>query len=339
MFNIGRDRGCRTGPVPVSVCVCVTVSWVDGGGVTRSRPTFETASRSTVAPEFVGTITALAATDLPVLMTIEQTARLLGISRSAAYRAVAAGHIPTVRFGRRLFVPPRTAARDARPRTADRPCRRRGQQLNRPCTGRRASPAARRPQRGGSRGRVAAGHRSSWTAHDRSGRPVTRKSNSEAEGVCEQLDWIRREQFTYYLTIAYMVTDPTDWPRSDARSTAASKPRSAWHRRDRPVPTPTRVPRPTPNRNDKPWPCWMRSAIASTPPSTGSDSPSPYGTDVTKSPHRGAATPGHNACAPARSYVRNEASSRIDQPGHTGGCAQVSRSPELVNVQLLHLRS
>jgi len=41
---------------------------------------------------------------------------------------------------------------------------------------------------------------------------VTRKSNSEAEGVCEQLDWIRREQFTYYLTIAYMVTDPTDWP-------------------------------------------------------------------------------------------------------------------------------
>lgn len=51
------------------------------------------------------TITALAATDLPVLMTIEQTAQLLGISRSAAYRAAAAGQIPTVRFGRRLFVP------------------------------------------------------------------------------------------------------------------------------------------------------------------------------------------------------------------------------------------
>ena len=40
------------------------------------------------------TITALAATDLPVLMTIEQTAQLLGISRSAAYRAAAAGQIP-----------------------------------------------------------------------------------------------------------------------------------------------------------------------------------------------------------------------------------------------------
>lgn len=51
------------------------------------------------------TITALAATDLPVLMTIEQTAQLLGISRSAAYRAAAAGQIPTIRFGRRLFVP------------------------------------------------------------------------------------------------------------------------------------------------------------------------------------------------------------------------------------------
>jgi excisionase family DNA binding protein len=51
------------------------------------------------------TITAHAATDLPVLMTIEQTAQLLGISRSAAYRAAAAGQIPTVRFGRRLFVP------------------------------------------------------------------------------------------------------------------------------------------------------------------------------------------------------------------------------------------
>ncbi|MBS3939892.1 MAG: helix-turn-helix domain-containing protein [Actinobacteria bacterium] len=51
------------------------------------------------------TITALAATDLPVLMAIEQTAQLLGISRSAAYRAAAAGQIPTVRIGRRLLVP------------------------------------------------------------------------------------------------------------------------------------------------------------------------------------------------------------------------------------------
>ena len=38
-------------------------------------------------------------------LTIEQTAQLLGISRSAAYRAAAAGQIPTVRIGRRLLVP------------------------------------------------------------------------------------------------------------------------------------------------------------------------------------------------------------------------------------------
>ena len=38
-------------------------------------------------------------------MTIPEAARLLGISRSAAYRAVARGEIPTIRIGRRLLVP------------------------------------------------------------------------------------------------------------------------------------------------------------------------------------------------------------------------------------------
>ena len=41
----------------------------------------------------------------PATMTIPDTARLLGISRSAAYRAVARGEIPTIRIGRRLLVP------------------------------------------------------------------------------------------------------------------------------------------------------------------------------------------------------------------------------------------
>ena len=50
-------------------------------------------------------ITALAAPDLPVTMTVEEAARLLGISRGAAYRAAAAGQIPTIRIGRRLLVP------------------------------------------------------------------------------------------------------------------------------------------------------------------------------------------------------------------------------------------
>lgn len=50
-------------------------------------------------------ITVLAATGLPATLTIEQAGQLLGISRGAAYRAAAAGQIPTIRVGRRLLVP------------------------------------------------------------------------------------------------------------------------------------------------------------------------------------------------------------------------------------------
>ena len=44
-------------------------------------------------------------TAMPITMTIPAAATLLGISRSAAYRAVAHGEIPTIRIGRRLLVP------------------------------------------------------------------------------------------------------------------------------------------------------------------------------------------------------------------------------------------
>jgi excisionase family DNA binding protein len=42
---------------------------------------------------------------LPGLLKVEQASVLMGISRSAAYRAVAAGDLPSVRFGSRLYVP------------------------------------------------------------------------------------------------------------------------------------------------------------------------------------------------------------------------------------------
>ena len=42
---------------------------------------------------------------LPGLLKVEQASVLMGISRSAAYRAVAAGNLPSVRFGCRLYVP------------------------------------------------------------------------------------------------------------------------------------------------------------------------------------------------------------------------------------------
>jgi excisionase family DNA binding protein len=43
--------------------------------------------------------------NLPGLLKVEQASGLMGISRSAAYRAVAAGDLPSVRFGCRLYVP------------------------------------------------------------------------------------------------------------------------------------------------------------------------------------------------------------------------------------------
>ena len=38
-------------------------------------------------------------------LTVEEAARLLGISRSSAYEAVRRGELPTVKIGRRYVVP------------------------------------------------------------------------------------------------------------------------------------------------------------------------------------------------------------------------------------------
>lgn len=43
--------------------------------------------------------------ELPPTVTVEQAAKLLGVSRSVAYRAAATGQLPTLAFGRRLVVP------------------------------------------------------------------------------------------------------------------------------------------------------------------------------------------------------------------------------------------
>jgi excisionase family DNA binding protein len=43
--------------------------------------------------------------DLPPILTVEQTAEVLGISRGLAFAAVRAGDIPSVRIGRRILVP------------------------------------------------------------------------------------------------------------------------------------------------------------------------------------------------------------------------------------------
>jgi excisionase family DNA binding protein len=43
--------------------------------------------------------------ELPALLRVEQACRLLGISRSAGYRAATAGDLPILRLGRRIYVP------------------------------------------------------------------------------------------------------------------------------------------------------------------------------------------------------------------------------------------
>lgn len=39
------------------------------------------------------------------LISVEEACALLGIGRSAGYRAAAAGDLPTLRWGRRVYVP------------------------------------------------------------------------------------------------------------------------------------------------------------------------------------------------------------------------------------------
>lgn len=43
--------------------------------------------------------------DVPATISLEQAGELLGVSRRTAYRAAARGQIPTIRIGRRWFVP------------------------------------------------------------------------------------------------------------------------------------------------------------------------------------------------------------------------------------------
>lgn len=43
--------------------------------------------------------------ELPPTLSVEQAGEMLGIPRAIAYRAAAAGQLPTFRIGRRLLVP------------------------------------------------------------------------------------------------------------------------------------------------------------------------------------------------------------------------------------------
>jgi excisionase family DNA binding protein len=43
--------------------------------------------------------------ELPPTISVARAAKLLGVSRSAAYRAAASGQLPTITLGRRVLVP------------------------------------------------------------------------------------------------------------------------------------------------------------------------------------------------------------------------------------------
>jgi excisionase family DNA binding protein len=60
--------------------------------------------RPTQDPQVVS-VSSLELSNLPPTIKVEQAAMLLGISRSAAYRAAKAGQLQTLRMGRRLLVP------------------------------------------------------------------------------------------------------------------------------------------------------------------------------------------------------------------------------------------
>jgi excisionase family DNA binding protein len=69
----------------------------------RGRPSRINAD--SVAAEMTLEVTELPLTELPPTISVEHAAKLLGVSRSAAYRAAASGELPTISFGRRLLVP------------------------------------------------------------------------------------------------------------------------------------------------------------------------------------------------------------------------------------------
>jgi excisionase family DNA binding protein len=48
---------------------------------------------------------AVTQTEKPAVLTVTETAKVLGIERNLAYRLVACGQIPALRLGRRWVVP------------------------------------------------------------------------------------------------------------------------------------------------------------------------------------------------------------------------------------------
>jgi len=66
------------------------------------RPQYKEYRYSAVRPYQV---TAAGSPDEPLTLSVQATARMLGLSRASAYEAIRTGQIPSIRFGKRIVVP------------------------------------------------------------------------------------------------------------------------------------------------------------------------------------------------------------------------------------------
>jgi hypothetical protein len=99
------------------------------------------------------------------------------------------------------------------------------------------------------------------------------------ESELDLLGWAERDQFVYYLTIAYMLTDPADW-QAFRRAVYGAVVAALTLR---PAPTgPYPDPRASPDSRDGGPPGWCSTAsvTVTTRPSTGPGSSPNSGTDA-----------------------------------------------------------
>lgn len=50
-------------------------------------------------------VTTKGSPDEPLTLSVQATAKILGVSRGSAYEAIRTGQIPSIRFGKRIVVP------------------------------------------------------------------------------------------------------------------------------------------------------------------------------------------------------------------------------------------
>jgi hypothetical protein len=99
------------------------------------------------------------------------------------------------------------------------------------------------------------------------------------ESELDLLGWAERDQFVYDLIIAYMLTDPAEWP-AFRRAVYGALVAPLTLRRHRPAPTPTLGRARTSRDGGAPGYCSTASVTVTTRPSTGPGSSPNSGTDA-----------------------------------------------------------